>query len=592
MSNGMPPALPMLLAAALVPVLPLGARRIVCLLAPAVGFVGLQLLPEGQSWQASFLGFPLVFARVDALSRIFGLVFLAVAAAANLYGWHRTDRTEQAMGLLYAGGGLAVVFAGDVLTMLIAWEVMAVSSTFLVFAPRGEASLRAGQRYLMVHLAAGGALLLGVLLVIQTTGTAEFGRLAGLGLGSSLVLFAMCINAAVPPLHAWLPDAYPRASVSGSVFLSAFTTKAAIYCLIRGFAGSELLVWGGAIMALYGVVFAVIENNIRRLLAYHIVSQVGYMVCAVGIGTPLALNGAAAHAFCHILYKGLLFMGAGAVLYATGRDKLSELGGLARTMPVTLTLYMIGALSISGAPLFNGFVSKSVVVSAAAEDGRGVVVLLLYLASVGTFLSVALKLPYFAWLGDPVPGRMRSTEAPPHMQWAMGVLAVLCILLGILPGWLYARLPFPPLDYHPYTSAHVFESLLVMAFTGLAFWQLRERLRPHAGLNVDTDWFYRRAAIWTVSGLSAPLDAATARLGRVIATLVERSGAMTRNPPQAWQAWMGRAEQTGAPERGSRPSERRYDADRQRPPVANSIVWVLIVLAASAFAFSLLLLPI
>jgi multicomponent Na+:H+ antiporter subunit D len=582
----------MLLGAALLPVLPLRGRRIVCLLAPLAGFLTLQLLPEGESWGASFLGLPLIFARVDALSRVFGLVFLTVAAAANLYGWHRTDRTEQMMGLLYAGGGLAVVFAGDVLSMLIAWEIMAVSSAFLVFSPGGEGSLRAGQRYLMVHLAAGGILLLGVLLVIQTTGSVEFGRLAGLGLGSSLVLLALCINAAVPPLHAWLPDAYPRASVSGSVFLSAFTTKAAIYCLIRGFAGSEILVWAGAAMALYGVVFAVMENNIRRLLAYHIVSQVGYMVCATGIGTALALNGAAAHAFCHILYKGLLFMGAGAVLYTTGRDKLSELGGLARTMPVTLTLYMVGALSISGAPLFNGFISKSLVVTAAAEDGRGLVVLLLNLASVGTFLSVALKLPYFAWFGEPEAGRLRSGEAPVHMQWAMGFLAAFCFLLGVAPGWLYARLPFPPVEYHPYTLAHVFEVLLVMFFTGLAFWQLRGRLRPHVGLNLDTDWFYRRATDWVVSGLSAPLDRATAQLGAIVATLVERSSEPTRNPPLAWRnltTGVERGQPRSTGDEAANVALPWYDEDRQRLPVARGIAWVLIVFALTAVTFSLLL---
>lgn len=581
MGNGMPPALLMLFAAALLPFLPLRARRIVCLLAPVAGLVALQLLPEGESWRASFLGFPLVFARVDALSRVFGIVFLIVAVAGNLYGWHRTGRAEQMMGLLYAGGGLAVVFAGDLLSMLVAWEIMAVSSTFLVFTPGGEGSLRAGQRYLMVHLAAGGILLLGVLLVMQASGTVEFGRLTGLGLGSSLVLLALCINAAVPPLHAWLPDAYPQASVSGSVFLSAFTTKAAVYCLIRAFAGAELLVWAGAVMAVYGVVFAVIENNIRRLLAYHIVSQVGYMVCATGVGTPLALNGATAHAFCHILYKGLLFMGTGAVLYATGRDKLSELGGLARAMPLTLTFYMVGALSISGAPLFNGFISKSLVVTAAAEDGRGLVVLLLNLASVGTFLSVALKLPYFAWFGEPVPGRLRTGEAPVHMQWAMGFLAALCLVLGLAPGWLYARLPFPPVEYHPYTLAHVFEMLLIMTFTAIGFWQLRDRLRPHAGLTLDTDWFYRRAADWIVSGLSARLDAATAWLGRAISTRVERGEDVTRNPPLAWRNLTASATPiVPLP---------WYDEDRQRLPVARGIVWVLVVFAASAFAFGFLL---
>ena len=582
MGEGMPPALPLFLAALALPLLPPRGRRIACLLGPLIGFVALGTLAEGESWQVSFLGFPLTLVRCDPLSRIFGIVFLLVSVAANLYGWHRSNTVEQVAGLLYAAGGLAVVFAGDLVTMLIACEIMAVSSTLLVFVPGGD-SLRAGQRYLMVHLAAGGVMLLGVLLVILETGSVHFGNLRDAGIGAAFILVALCTNAAVPPLHAWLPDAYPRASVSGSVFLSAFTTKASIYCLVRGFPGSEVLLWGGAVMAVYGVVFAVLENNIRRLLAYHIVSQVGYMVCAVGIGTQLALNGAVAHAFCHILYKGLLFMGTGAVLFTTGRDKLSDLGGLARTMPWTLGLYMIGALSISGAPLFNGFVSKSLVVSAAAEDGHGLITLLLNLAAVGTFLSVALKLPYFAWVAEPREVRFRTAEAPLHMRWAMAFLAVLCILLGVAPGWLYEHLPFPPVDYHPYSLYHIFEMLLVMTFTTIAFWQLRDRLRPHAALTLDTDWLYRRAATWLVGGVAKPLDATTARMGGRIASIVDRARVLSRNPPFLWSSLVGALDRSGDAAGGDPPP---YDADRQRPPVALGILWVLTILVLLALAFT------
>ena len=584
----MPPALPMFVAALALPLLPLTARRALAVLAPLLGLAAMYSLPAGVSWTAHFLGYALVFARVDSLSLVFGLVFLVTAAIAGIYGWHRTAVGEQAAALIYAGGGLTVVFAGDMLTMFMAWEIMAVASTFLVFARRRPASLAAGQRYLMIHLAGGGILLLGVLLLSHTRSSAEFGVLSGLGAGSWLVLLAFCINAAVPPLHPWLPDAYPEGSISGSVFLSAYTTKAAVYCLIRAFPGTELLMWAGAVMAVYGVVFAVMENNIRRLLAYHIVSQVGYMVCGVGIGTEMGLNGAAAHAFCHILYKGLLFMGAGAVLYSTGRDKLTELGGLARQMPWTFILYMVGAFSISGVPLFNGFISKSLVIAAAEEAHHGTVVALLQVASVGTFLSVALKLPYFAWFASPPKGEAK--EAPRHMLIGMGLAAALCIALGVAPGWLYARLPFPPVDYHPYNAAHVFEMLLMVSFTAVAFWWWLERMRPHDVITLDTDWFYRRPAAWFVRGLAIPLDTFDARLGALIQYLADLTGEFTRNPTIALERFAERGEvvELPPPEGADQPGTHRlpaFDEDRQRPPVAWTVVWVLTFFVILGVAF-------
>lgn len=592
MSDGIPPALPLLAAALVLPLLPLAARRALTVLAPLIALVPMYHLPAGESWTTDFLGFTLVWARVDALSLVFGLVFLVIAAIGSVYGWHRSSIGEQVTGLVYPAGGLMVVFAGDVLSMFMAWEIMAVASTLLVWARHRPASRAAGLRYLMVHLAAGGALLLGVLLLIRASGSAAFGPLAGFGAASWLILLAFCVNAAVPPFHPWLPDAYPEGSVSGSVFLSAFTTKAAVYCLIRGFPGAEILMWAGAIMAVYGVVFAVMENNIRRLLSYHIVSQVGYMVCGVGIGTPMGLNGAAAHAFCHILYKGLLFMGAGAVLYTTGRDKLTDLGGLFRQLPWTLVLYMIGAFSISGVPLFNGFISKSLVVTAAAEAHHGAVVLLLQLASIGTFLSVALKLPYFAWFASPPRGT--ASEAPRHMLIAMGAAAVLCIVLGVAPGWLYARLPFPPVTYHPYNAAHVFEMVLLIAFTAVGFWWLLDRLHPHAAITLDTDWLYRRPAAWFIPGLAAPLFALHARLGAAVQRGAEAVGEVTRNPPVALVR-LARGQPLSAPlqpGRSDAPADGhlpQFDEDRQRPSTSQIALWILSMFAALGIAFGIAL---
>jgi multicomponent Na+:H+ antiporter subunit D len=372
---------------------------------------------------------------------------------------------------------------------------------------REPVAVAAGFRYLLVHLFGGLCLLGGIVLFWSRTGSLAFGDMspyAGTA-ASTLILVAFVLSAAVPPLGAWLPDAYPEASATGAVFLTAFTTKSAVYALIRGFAGSEILVWWGAAMAVYGVAYAVLENDARRLLAYHIISQVGYMVCGVGLGTELALNGAAAHAFAHILYKALLFMGAGAVLEVTGRRKLSEMGGLYKTMPLTLGFYMIGAFAISAVPLFSGFVSKSMVISAAGESHRQAIFLLLTLASSGTFLHTGLKLPYFMFFGKDrgLPGH----EPPVNMLVAMGLTGAACVLIGVFPALLYAHLPYA-VDFVPYTARHVVATLGLLGFTALGFFLLLEHLEPEPTISLDTDWFYRR-------GLYASVALTTRALARV-----------------------------------------------------------------------------
>jgi multicomponent Na+:H+ antiporter subunit D len=340
------------------------------------------------------------------------------------------------------------------------------------------------------------------------------------GLAWVLILVAFLLNAAVPPLGAWLPDAYPEATVTGAVFMTAFTTKSAVYVLIRGFAGTDLLVWVGASMAVYGVVYAVLENDARRLLAYHIISQVGYMVCGVGIGTALAINGATAHAFAHILYKALLFMGAGAVMQMTGLRKLNEMGGLYRTMPVTLGLYMIGAFAISAVPLFSGFVSKSMVVSAAGEEHLTTVFLMLTLASAGTFLHTGLKLPYYMFFGK--DSGLRAAEPPRNMLVAMGLAAVACVVIGVFPGLLYQHLPNPT-EYAPYTLAHVTNALGMLAFTALGFFLLLKHLDPEPKVSLDTDWFYRRPSAGFINLLQGPLARLEYRfIGEIYEFLIRR----------------------------------------------------------------------
>jgi multicomponent Na+:H+ antiporter subunit D len=478
-------------------------KRAVMLLLPAAAVVDCFLMTPGTYGVANFLGQELVFGRVDSLSLVFSYVFSLMAFLGMVYALHVEDASEHITALTYAGGALGVTFAGDLLSLYIFWELMAVSSALLVWRRREPRAVAAGFRYLLVHMVGGLILLAGIVLHWSQSGSLAFENMGASSEAAwALILGAFLLNAAVPPLGAWLPDAYPEATVTGAVFMTAFTTKSAVYALIRGFAGTELLVWLGAVMAVYGVVYAVLENDARRLLAYHIISQVGYMVCGVGIGTALAINGATAHAFAHILYKALLFMGAGAVLHMTGLRKLSEMGGLYKTMPLTLGLYMIGAFAISAVPLFSGFVSKSMVVSAAGEEHLTAAFLLLTLASAGTFLHTGLKLPYYMFFGK--DSGVRSQEPPRNMLAAMGLAAVACVLIGVFPSLLYQHLP-NAVDYAPYTLAHVTNTLGMLGFTALGFFLLLKHLDPEPTISIDTDWFYRRGVKGFVALVQRPL---------------------------------------------------------------------------------------
>ena len=497
MIKPLPPAAIFILGALLIPLARTKRlKQLILLLVPAVAFLDLLYMSHGIYWIYPFLGYELVLGKVDKLSMCFGYIFVIVAFLGMIYAIHVKEDGQHIATFFHIGSSLGVVFAGDLFTLLIFWEIMAVSGVFLIWYQRDKAALDAGFRYILVHLFGGSCLLAGIIIHVVNRGAIEFGPIEYEGLSSQLILIAFIINAAVPPLHAWLTDAYPEGTVTGSVFLTAFVTKSAVYVLARAFPGVELLMWLGAVMAVYGVVFAVLENDIRRLLAYHIVSQVGYMVCGVGIGGEMAIDGATAHAFCHILYKALLFMGAGAVIYTTGKKKLNQLEGIGlyKKMPITLTLYMIGAFSISGVPFFNGFISKSMVVSAAALKHEPVIELMLYLASIGTFLHTGLKLPYYTFFGRPSEkGEIEAKEPPFNMLLAMGLTSFLCILIGCYPKILYDILPYP-VDYHPYTPDHVIGAIQLLLLTGAAFWLYIDKLRGEPTITLDTDWFYRKPA--------------------------------------------------------------------------------------------------
>jgi multicomponent Na+:H+ antiporter subunit D len=487
------PATYFLLGAVLLPLMGrLRLQKIWLVLIPLAAFTQIYYLPESFG-HVQYLGFDLNFGRVDRLTFVFLHVFTLMALTGCIYGLRVKETGQHIAAFLYVAGSLGVTLAGDYLTLFIFWELMAFASTFLIWYRKKKRSIEAGYRYLLVHTAGGLVLLAGIFLLYQTGHDLSFGVFSqeGAGWAEYLIMIGFLLNAAVPPIHAWLPDAYPEATVTGAVFMCAFTTKTAVYVLARAFPGFEILAIMGACMALYGVAYAVIENDARRILAYHVVSQVGYMVCAVGIGTTMAINGAAAHAYAHIFYKALLFMGAGAVLEMTGKSKLSELGGLYRTMPWTLIFTVIGGIAISGFPLTSGFISKSMIVAAAGDAHMSVILVMLLLAAVGTFLSVGIKLPYFIWFGK--DSGIRAKEAPWNMQLGMGIAAFICIFLGFFPHVLYNMLPYA-VDYQPYTAYHLSETFQLFGFTGLGFYLMVRYMQPHSVSNLDLDWFYRRGS--------------------------------------------------------------------------------------------------
>ncbi|HIB34524.1 MAG TPA: Na(+)/H(+) antiporter subunit D [Candidatus Marinimicrobia bacterium] len=464
-----------------------------------LAFFAVVNLPYGTFGAYEFLSWKLTFLEVDKLSKVFAYIFTIMGVIGVIYSIHVKNDGEHFSAFYYVGGSLGVIFAGDFLTLFLFWEMMAFSSVFLIWFRKSKSSLDSGFRYLLWHVAGGLILLAGIMLQYSVSGDLSVQYLPFHGwwptdlqsLASFLIVIGFIVNAAVPPFGAWLPDAYPAATVTGAVFMSAFTTKTAVYALIRVCAGSEMLIVLGVVMAIYGVVYAVLENDARRLLAYHIISQVGYMVAGVGLGTPMAINGVVAHAFCHILYKSLLFMGTGSVLYVTGTAKLTELGGLYKTMPRTMIYTVIGGLSISAFPLFSGFVSKSMTVTAFGEAHLTWAFMALMLASAGTFLHTGLKVPYFIWFGK--DQGLKAKEPPWNMELAMGIGALFCIGLGIFYKPLYALLPHA-VHFEPYTAYHTWETLQVLLFTQLGFFLLLKKLWCEDTISLDTDWFPRKGA--------------------------------------------------------------------------------------------------
>lgn len=468
-------------------------RNIFLTAIPVISFIFLITAQPGEYFNYSFLGFDLTLFRVDKLSLVFGYAFIIISLAIAFYGFHVKKNTEHFIGLIYAGSGLGAVFAGDLLTLYFFWEVMTIASTFLIWQGNFKESIGAGFRYFLFHLAGGLILLLGIILYINKTGNTEFSHMGWTDLPTGLIMIGFGVNAAWPFLHTWLTDSYPRGTFLGTVMLTVFTTKTAIYTLARGFAGEEILIVIGAIMTAFPIFYAVLENNMRKVLSYSLINQLGFMVAGIGVGTTLAINGAVGQAFVHIMFKSLLFMGMGAVLHQTGKINATELGGLYKYMPFTTAFTIVGSATISAFPLFSAFVTKSMILSSVAHEGFAIIWLTLLFASAGVLDHSGIKIPFFAFFSH--DSGLKPKEAPWNMLVAMGFLAALNIFLGVYPAPLLSILPYET-TYNAYTAGHVLFQYQLLFFSILAFTLLlRSGLYPAEikAINLDFDYFYRKA---------------------------------------------------------------------------------------------------
>lgn len=570
------PGIFLILCGLITAVLPQKCRKVLLIACPAAACffasrltIGMELTTEIFGWHA------FRYLQVTEENYIFLFVFSIMALIGGIYSAHNPSRLEAFASMGYAGGALCVTLAGGWLTLIFFWEFMAITSLFLIWGSHTHRANRAGFRYLLIHMLGGNLLLFGILLKMSQ------GQLmiTNLTYGPHdaafwLIFLGMAVNGAIVPLHAWVPDAYPEGTITGSVYLSSFTTKLAVLCMLRVFAGSQMLIWLGIIMILYGACFALIENDIRRLLSYHIISQLGFMITDVGMGTELALNGASALAFSNVLYKSLLFMCAGAIITATGIRKINQLGGLAKKMPLLCICFFIAALSIAGIPPFCGFTCKSLSMVAAEHAGMHAVQYLMMFGSIGTALSIPFKMGYFIFFGK--DRKIEVKPIPKNMYVAMIIGAALCILYGLFPNMVYRMLP-NTMSYQPYTLHHVLEYVQLVPAALLAFMMYLKKMEPHSMLTLDCDWFARKPFMKVVNGLITLFNKLQNNMdyrGRVFQAGIKNFAA---NPIRYFS---GKRIRKNADGKKAHPF--RYNEDIYRMPIGYGIAGILVAVVIVA----------
>ena len=491
MIDSFPPGMIMVIGALLIPFLPHIVRQIFMMLLVLLSAYPLTL-GIGVHTTINFFDLEFILFQSDALTIPFAIIFHIAAVLNIIYGAHVKHWKQHVAIMSYSGAAIAAVHAGDLLTLFVWWEATAFTSVFLILASNTRRSYKSAFRYIVIQVTSGMFLLAGALILLNNEGNALLTKFDINTLYGQLIFIAFGIKAAFPLLNGWLQDSYPEASEIGTVALSTFTTKLAIYCFAKCFAGTEILIAIGAIMTFYPIFFAVIENDLRRVLTYSLNNQLGFMIVAIGIGTELAINGAVAHAFAHILYKGLLFMGMGAVLYRVGTCKASELGGLFKYMPITAVCTIIGAISISAFPLFSGFVAKSLIMSALGKEGLVLVYFMLLFASAGVLHHSGIKIPFFAFFAH--DSGIKTKEAPINMIAAMVIASLLCILIGVFPSLFYSILPYQ-IAYEPYDFSHVVGQLQLLTFAAFAFiclWHFKIYPPELNSTVLNSDWIYRK----------------------------------------------------------------------------------------------------
>ncbi len=566
MPEYLPPAVILIVAALLIGPTRGHLRSAIVLLAPLATLWAIWQVPDGVVVTVPFLDYQIEPVEGSDVRRLFATIFAIMAFAGGLFSFRQARWYELAAANAYAAGAVGVSFAGDLITLFLFWELMALFSTVIVWAGGTPAARAAGIRYAVMHLIGGVILKVGIEGTVVHTGSIDIMPVLATNFDTWMMLIGILINAAAPPVSAWLADAYPESSPTGSVFLSAFTTKTAVLALILLFPGEPVLIWVGVYMVMYGIIYALLENDARRILAYSIVNQVGFMVCAVGIGTQMALNGAAAHAFAHIIYKALLFMSAGVVVYRTGKSKCTDLGGLFRTMPLTTVCGIIGALAISSFPLTSGFTTKSMISDAAASEHLVVVWYLLAAASAGVFLHAGIKFPWFVFFQK--DSGLRPKDAPWNMAAAMVLFAVLCIALGVYPQPLYELLPYA-VDYEPYKPGKVLFYLQLLLFSGLAFFLLLPLMQRTRTISLDTDWVWRVALYRVAYGVGA----AASEAGGLLRETVERI--------------RGDIARTGRRHLGAGESGEHRGVFAQAWPIGVTALWIAVLLIAYVVVYLL-----
>lgn len=511
MINSFHPGLLMILIGALILVLPDRFKKPCSIVAAVSGILGLFTLNSSSHLVYQITSdIKLQMIHIDRLSMIFVIIFSIIMVINSIYSFDIQDKWEKGVSVIYGGSIIAATLAGDIITMIVFWEVAAFSAAYLIYARHTRRSSRSALRYLLMHAFGGNMLLVGFLLHAAQTNSLGIPKFTVLGSSAAFwfVLVGVGVNALVPPFSSWISDSYPESTIAGTVYMCGYTTKLGIYAMIRIFAGTQALVYVGVFMALYGVLMALLENDLRRLFSYHIMSQLGYMVAALAIGGAWGIDGASSHAFNHILYKGVLMMCSGAVIMATGKRKITELGGLRKKMPITAWTFLIASLSIAGMPFLNGFASKSIIMHAVNLSGHETTALLLTVTSIGTWLSVVLKVNWFVFFGK---ARSEFEVKPIPMSMKIGMIlgASGCIILGVYPSLLYRIMPYK-ISVNPFNISHIAEYIILFAGATLVFWIFRVKMLPHDELSLDFDWFFRKPLAKLINCVSLGLNKFTA----------------------------------------------------------------------------------